>query len=194
MIPSLKNEKKGKKKSKTKSGRGCFNYISGDWYWSKLWNVGYVHEEYMCVGYFFDIAVSFCKFDADRGLFLVHYLMLILILYMIISLFFIFFSHAYLTMEIWEWCFRCKWWEEKKMRFFCPFCWGECTYISRIPELWFLGFVLLMTYVCFVFMLIHVLNLQGKLVNFRMKELKDVLTKLGLPKQGKKQVISFIIV
>ncbi|KDO48471.1 hypothetical protein CISIN_1g0030961mg, partial [Citrus sinensis] len=36
-------------------------------------------------------------------------------------------------------------------------------------------------------MLIHVLNLQGKLVNFRMKELKDVLTKLGLPKQGKKQ-------
>ncbi|KDO48470.1 hypothetical protein CISIN_1g0030961mg, partial [Citrus sinensis] len=28
---------------------------------------------------------------------------------------------------------------------------------------------------------------KGKLVNFRMKELKDVLTKLGLPKQGKKQ-------
>lgn len=67
----------------------------------------------MLVEFFFDIAVSFCKFDADSCLFLVHYLMLMLersylILYMIISLFLIV-SHAYLVMEIWDWCFCCKW-------------------------------------------------------------------------------------
>lgn len=31
---------------------------------------------------------------------------------------------------------------------------------------------------------------QDKLANFRIKELKDVLTQLGLAKQGKKQVRS----
>lgn len=31
--------------------------------------------------------------------------------------------------------------------------------------------------------------LQDKLMYFRIKELKDVLSQLGLPKQGKKQVL-----
>ena len=36
--------------------------------------------------------------------------------------------------------------------------------------------------------------LQEKLSSFRIKELKDVLTQLGLSKQGKKQVIIFLLI
>lgn len=42
------------------------------------------------------------------------------------------------------------------------------------------------------FVVLHVLYwnfVQSQLATFRIRELKDVLSRLGLPKQGKKQVL-----
>jgi len=43
-------------------------------------------------------------------------------------------------------------------------------------------------YVCICANNVYMLNLKGKLAYFRIKELKDILSLLGLSKQGKKQV------
>ena len=40
----------------------------------------------------------------------------------------------------------------------------------------------------FIYIYVYLICFQEKLAYFRIKELKDVLTKLGLSKQGKKQV------
>lgn len=45
-----------------------------------------------------------------------------------------------------------------------------------------------------VLLVVVVVVLQEKLSSFRIKELKDVLTQLGLSKQGKKQVIIFLLI
>ena len=43
-------------------------------------------------------------------------------------------------------------------------------------------------HVCICANNVYMLNLKGKLAYFRIKELKDILSLLGLSKQGKKQV------
>jgi hypothetical protein len=49
-------------------------------------------------------------------------------------------------------------------------------------------FVILCMHVCICANNVYMLNLKGKLAYFRIKELKDILSLLGLSKQGKKQV------
>lgn len=58
--------------------------------------------------------------------------------------------------------------------FFVILCMYVCIYVG--------------VHACFCANNVYMLNLKGKLAYFRIKELKDILSLLGLSKQGKKQV------